>query len=391
LTSITFGMTTWLVFGAAAAAVVSMLFFGAAIRRRRRRLDPLVVRAVDALGARMDALSHQLEEALVRVESETQLVRAMAEIAAGADLEDVLMRTAQATAALRGADASIVRVSGTDGEPVVAALGVPTEQADEELVPPSPDGVPRPVSLTYFYGDPEAAAGQIRAALAVPLVLGGRHDGFVAAYTRNADGFDPQTLADLRALAAHAAPAIESSRARERPPINVDALTGLPSRRGFHETLVREVRQARRSETPLALVVVDVDDFRDVNSRVGPLAGDTVLADVATRVRECAGPHGVGCRIGGDEFAVILPDATLIDAETVFARVQALLRGQPPERVGRLAVSGGIAELLPDDDAVTVFERAEQALQRAKSAGKGTAAVAAVNGLPRRQIDSGGG
>ena len=82
----------------------------------------------------------------------------------------------------------------------------------------------------------------------------------------------------------------------------------------------------------------------------------------------------VACRIGGDEFAVILPESSRIDAEGLFARVVATIRRQPPSHAPNLCLSGGIAELEADDDAVSLFERADAALYRAKAHGKGTAA-----------------
>ena len=99
-----------------------------------------------------------------------------------------------------------------------------------------------------------------------------------------------------------------------------------------------------------------------------------MLVEVAALVRESARPYDIPCRIGGDELAVILPEAGRVEAEGLYARVQATLRRVPPAQVPGLTVSGGIAELAADDDAVSVFQRADEALHRAKGNGKGTAA-----------------
>jgi diguanylate cyclase (GGDEF)-like protein len=72
---------------------------------------------------------------------------------------------------------------------------------------------------------------------------------------------------------------------------------------------------AGRYERRLALIVVDIDDFKAINDRIGHLAGDSVLAVVAERLRSAVRRADVPCRVGGDEFAVILPEATLRDAE----------------------------------------------------------------------------
>jgi diguanylate cyclase (GGDEF)-like protein len=133
------------------------------------------------------------------------------------------------------------------------------------------------------------------------------------------------------------------------------------------------VARAHRYDRKLAVVLIDLDDFKAVNDRIGHLAGDSVLAEVAERVREAVRQADVACRIGGDEFAVILPESTRIDAEGLFARVQATLRRRPPAQTNGLTVSGGIAELRADDDGVSLFERADSALYQAKASGKATA------------------
>ena len=83
-------------------------------------------------------------------------------------------------------------------------------------------------------------------------------------------------------------PAIENARRfREaRQQADLDALTGLHNRRYFHETLAREIARAHRYNRRLALIVFDLDDFKAINDRIGHLAGDAVLAEVAERVRE---------------------------------------------------------------------------------------------------------
>src|SRR5205823_14021587 len=112
-------------------------------------------------------------------------------------------------------------------------------------------------------------------------------------------------------IAHLAAPALDNAyRFREaRRLADTDALTGLRNRRFFYETLQRECKRARRYGRSLALLVLDLDDFKAINERVGHLAGDDVLAETAARVRGALRASDVACRVGGDEFAVILPEA----------------------------------------------------------------------------------
>ena len=122
------------------------------------------------------------------------------------------------------------------------------------------------------------------------------------------------------------------------------------------------------------MCVLDLDDFKLTNLRVGQIAADGLLVEIADLLRETIRPADRAFRTGGDEFAILLPDSGRIDAEGTFARVQASLRRRPPSAGPNLSLSAGIAELKQDDDGVSLFERAERALHRAKDAGKGTAA-----------------
>ncbi len=184
--------------------------------------------------------------------------------------------------------------------------------------------------------------------------------------------FGDEDVQRLEELAVRAAPAIENARRfREaRQLADLDALTGLHNRRFFHETLAREVARAHRYDRQLALAIFDLDDFKDVNDRIGHLHGDTVLAEAAERVRSVVRSADVACRIGGDEFAVIVPESALAAATLLVSRIQDAISARPIGQVGRLHFSAGVAELRPGDDAIALFERADEALYRAKDAGK---------------------
>ena len=131
-------------------------------------------------------------------------------------------------------------------------------------------------------------------------------------------------------------------------------------------------------------MVFDIDNFKDVNDRLGHLAGDTVLAEAAARVREVVRSADIPCRIGGDEFAVVLPESSIEQADQLFIRIQNAISGEPIGQAGRLKVSAGVAELQAEDDSISLFERADEALYRAKEAGKGRS-MAAEN-RPRKPL-----
>ena len=203
----------------------------------------------------------------------------------------------------------------------------------------------------------------------------------------------------MRAARPSARPAPPSSRSSRSAPgrridnarrfrearqlADLDALTGLHNRRYFHETLAREVARAQRYSRSLALVVFDLDDFKAVNDRIGHLAGDGVLAEAADRVRDVVRSADVACRVGGDEFAVILPESSLKDADQLYKRLEQAISIRPVAQAGRLHLSAGVTELRPDDDAISFFERADEALYRAKGAGKGTVVAVEAPRVPR--------
>src|SRR5262249_52286063 len=118
-----------------------------------------------------------------------------------------------------------------------------------------------------------------------------------------------------------------------------DPLTALGNHRHFHERLGRELEHARRFGGPLAICLVDIDDFKQVNDRFGHPAGDSVLSRVATRLRQT----GEAFRVGGDEFAVLLPgygpDEAVAAAKSIVERIRALDFGH----IGSITVSAGVA------------------------------------------------
>ena len=152
-----------------------------------------------------------------------------------------------------------------------------------------------------------------------------------------------------------------------------DPLTGLANRRALEEALAREVGRAARDGAPLAVVALDVDHFKRVNDAHGHAAGDAVLAAVAARAAEALRAGDLLARIGGEEFAALLPGATLEAAAEVAERVRARIGAAPvPAGEARLAVtvSAGVAALAPAEDGAALLARADARLYAAKRAGR---------------------
>jgi diguanylate cyclase (GGDEF)-like protein len=346
--------------------------------RSDTRTDERVAEVVVGLNARMDELGRELAAALERAEQESRRGRIFGELAGSIDLDEVLSRTLEAAGGLEGADAALVMLPDAQGgKPLAATLGLSVEEAERHAITGPPDGrLARSITMSYTYPDAEDDADEdaIHAGLAVPLPGEGEALGYLTVFTRReGHEYSDDDVRRLETLAQHAGPAIENARRfREaRQLADLDALTGLHNRRFFHETLARECARAHRYERKLALIVLDLDDFKDVNDRIGHLAGDAVLAEAAERVRDVVRTADVACRVGGDEFAVILPESTLDDADQLYRRILHAVSARPLGPAGKLYLSAGVAELRPEDDPVSFFQRADDALYRAKENGKG--------------------
>jgi len=361
-------------------ALVVLLLVLLVIRwRSGNSTDERVAEVVASLNARMDELGRELAGALERAEEEGRRSRIFGELAGSIDLDEVLSRTLEAAGALEHADAALVMLPDPNGgKPLVATLGLSVEEAERHAITGPPDGrLARSITMSYTYPELERESPRgdavINAGLAVPLPGDNSTLGYLTVFTRRkGHEYADDDVRQLETLALRAGPAIENARRfREaRQLADLDALTGLHNRRYFHETLSREVARAQRYDRQLALVVLDLDDFKAINDRIGHLTGDAVIAESAERVRDVVRTADIACRVGGDEFAVILPESTLADADQLYRRLQAALSARPIGQAGRLSFSAGVAELKPEDDPTTFFERADEALYAAKERGK---------------------
>ena len=373
-------MTTVLIGTSAGLGALALLLLGLLVWRWQRdsSTDGRVAEVVASLNARMDELGRELAAALERAEEEGRRSRIFGELAGSIDLDEVLARTLEAAGALRGSDAALVLLPDpAGGKPIVATLGLSVDEAERHAITGPPDGrLARSITMSYTYPSLEQQSedGIIHAGLAVPMPGEGGSIGYLTIFTRQpAREFGEEDVRELESLAVSAGPAIENARRfREaRQLADLDALTGLHNRRFFHETLAREVARAHRYDRKLALVVFDLDDFKDVNDKIGHLAGDSVLAEAAERMRSVVRSADIACRVGGDEFAVILPESSLDDADQLYRRIQHAVSSRSIGQAGKLYLSAGVADLRPQDDSVTFFQRADDALYRAKAAGKG--------------------
>jgi diguanylate cyclase (GGDEF)-like protein len=216
----------------------------------------------------------------------------------------------------------------------------------------------------------------------LPLVAKGRSIGLVELMSR-ADVVLDETALDLAlAMANEAAMALENARHYQdaRELADRDQLTGFYNHRYLQERLGEEIVRAQRSKAPLALLMIDLDDFKLVNDTFGHLFGDRVLAWAAEQIRSTLRASDVGARYGGDEFAIILPDADLTAARHAADRIVRALhqRAFQSEEHGIVPVGASIGVSAFPDDGRTAREliaTADVDMYRVKlAAGSGLAA-----------------
>ena len=326
---------------------------------------------VGQLDEHMAAISRNLQEAVQR--SQDVLERGVGDLGLTLDLGELLERLARQVAERTGAEAAAVRVRGPGGGVATGVHGSEdgAELLDATLAPP--DAHPyRAVTLNWSYEPEREGEPAYRAALVVPIVEGGLRTGALAAYRVRSGSFRAEDLRALETLAQLAAPGITNARRFAEAELRAvtDALTNVRNRRGYDEELEREVARARRTNRPLSLLLLDLDDFGDVNARFDYPGGDVVLREFADLLSRAARATDIVCRRGGEEFAFLLPETSGDEGHQLDARLRSELVATTFTNVGTLTFSAGLVEWRPNETPESLDARASAAVNRAKRAGK---------------------
>ena len=162
--------------------------------------------------------------------------------------------------------------------------------------------------------------------------------------------------------------------------VNIDEVTGVHSRRYFNERLGEEVGRARRYSHPLSMLIIDLDNFKQVNDRCGHVEGDSVLRKVGRMLMDTTRQADVVCRFGGDEFAVLLPETGSEDAGRTAERIRlaaADIATPGEDEPGNVTLSIGCAAFPEScDEAEEMLALADQMCLDVKRAGKNGVRIA---------------
>jgi diguanylate cyclase (GGDEF)-like protein len=292
-----------------------------------------------ALGTALNDMASQLEARLA--ELETERVRS----------REALARFGEALAATHDPQ-QLLRVVAAEAVEATSARACRIVSADGSVV---------------VSGDVDADGDR----LILPLVASGERFGSLELVS---DSFSKEQRMNAASLAAHAVVALENARLHgmvERQAL-VDGLTGLANRRAAADALHAEAARAERLQTPLSVVLADLDGFKDVNDEHGHAVGDEVLRTFADVLRETVRDSDVAGRWGGEEFLLLLPGADLGGAIQLAERVRAGLAERRFLSVPELRVTAsfGVAEYAGEANSEQLVAAADSALYRAKRAGK---------------------
>ncbi|HEY2161953.1 MAG TPA: sensor domain-containing diguanylate cyclase, partial [Solirubrobacteraceae bacterium] len=290
-------------------------------------------RVVVFMRRRIDALEYVVRDQHLAAEGQ---LTSLAALSRELKLDEVLDRiTASASSAIGGAQFALL-IAGVGGMRADRYAGVSPESlrrleswADDSRRmlgrgSIAIDDVGRVASLSGLADEHGLPLGS---ACAAPLVFGDRLLGVLVALAHGAKVFLPQDIQALETYAAHAAIALSNARLVEQleREAATDPLTGLANKRAFELAYGAELSRAARKGNNVALVLIDIDHFKDVNDTFGHPFGDRVLVAVSKALRSAVRTHDTVARLGGEEFAMLVPDADLEDAREIAERARALI------------------------------------------------------------------
>lgn len=284
---------------------------------------------------------------------------------------------------------------------VAASFGGGIEYLDQlevSLDPETPEGR-GPIGLSYRSGQPywcqdyqhapetaywhaHGARYGWAASAAIPLRRDGEIIGFFAPYSNAVNAFDQEVrelLLEMTLDIEFALKNFDREAVRQQADQRVqylahyDVLTGLPNRSQLHERARQLLDQARTKRTPMALMMLDLDHFKDINDSLGHTVGDALLSELALRLTSCLRENDLVARLGGDEFIFVLPNLGSAEVSDVARKLLDMVGQAYSVGAHDLKVSASIGiAMYPDDgqDVETLLQRSDAAMYQVKRAGR---------------------
>ena len=311
-------------------------------------------------------------EAQAQLRDEARLERTLQELTTASasgelDGDDLFALIATRVAELLDAPAAmVVRMDSAEGTPV-GAYGLDSVPDTLRFIDRTGWLTGRPVSV-----DDDDEVREFRSAVAAPLRVRGRPWGYIAVAKAEPHSFPSIAEATLQRFAGLVAVALAQADtlATLQREATTDGLTGLLNHRAFQQRLHEEFARAERHERPLSLVMFDLDGFKLVNDLHGHTAGDSVLRTVGRVLERDRRANDIPARIGGDEFALIVPESSGTDALVLAERLRRGIGSALGELGLPVTLSAGVTDLSEATTMHDLFHLADSALYHAKHRGR---------------------
>ena len=386
-----------LVFAIAGAAVVLftpiMVIGGVRYPASGWRSGALLVVIAAVLGAAVlalvDTVQRQRDEAGEMLVAQRSLRQIATLVATGAEPGAVFCAVAEHVAGLLGATVGgVVRFDGKSGVgEIVGGWSADGNEITGQTIDLA--GVSAAATVYQTSGTVLIAGYQERwtepileqfalgGAVCAPVLLGGRLWGSVGAAFASGVAIPDRAEDRLARFAELLAVAIANAQAWEivKHQAATDPVTGLANHRTFHERLSSEVERSARHGRALTLALFDLDHFKQINDTHGHQTGDDVLAAVALRLAAIARTGELVARIGGEEFAWLMPETTQDGAYLAAERARHAVAASPFEVAGTLTISAGLCSNQHADSAHELLNAADRALYQAKRSGRNTTVI----------------